>query len=49
MRGILSICTFAALGMIVASIIFGFTLGALFSGRDRAADVGLHPVPDDRW
>ena len=33
MRGVLSICTFAALGMIVASIIFGFHLGALFSGR----------------
>ena len=31
MRGILSICTFAALGMIVASILFGFTLGSLFS------------------
>lgn len=31
MRGILSICTFAALGTIVASILFGFTLGSLFS------------------
>lgn len=31
MRGILSICTFAALGVIVASILFGFTLGSLFS------------------
>jgi hypothetical protein len=32
MRGILSICTFAALGVIIASVLFGFTLGALFSG-----------------
>ena len=32
MRGVLSICTFGALGVIVASIIFGFSLGALFSG-----------------
>lgn len=32
MRGILSICTFAALGVIVASLMFGFSLGALFSG-----------------
>ena len=27
MRGILSICTFAALGVILASVLFGFTLG----------------------
>jgi len=32
LRGVLSICTFAALGTIVASLLFGFTLGALFSG-----------------
>jgi len=32
MRGILSICTFAAFGTIVASVLFGFTLGSLFSG-----------------
>lgn len=32
LRGVLTICTFAALGTILASIIFGFTLGALFSG-----------------
>jgi FtsH-binding integral membrane protein len=32
MRGILSICTFAALGVIIASLIFGFHLGAIFSG-----------------
>jgi FtsH-binding integral membrane protein len=32
LRGILSICTFAALGTIVASLLFGFTLGAFFSG-----------------
>lgn len=32
MRGILTICTFAALGVIVASILFGFSLGMLFSG-----------------
>ena len=32
MRGILSICTFAAFGVIIASILFGFTLGMLFSG-----------------
>jgi hypothetical protein len=32
MRGILMIATFAALGVIVASIIFGFHLGAIFSG-----------------
>lgn len=32
MRGVLTICTFGALGVIIASIAFGFTLGALFSG-----------------
>jgi FtsH-binding integral membrane protein len=32
MRGALTIATFAALGVIVASIIFGFQLGAIFSG-----------------
>ncbi len=32
MRGILSICTFGAIGLIIASLLFGFTLGALFSG-----------------
>ncbi len=32
MRGVLGICTFAALGVIIASIAFGFQLGALFSG-----------------
>jgi FtsH-binding integral membrane protein len=32
MRGILSIATFAALGVIVASLIFGFHLGAIFCG-----------------
>ncbi len=32
MRGILTICTFAALGVILASILFGFSLGALFAG-----------------
>jgi FtsH-binding integral membrane protein len=32
MRGILSIATFGALGIIVASIVFGFSLGMLFSG-----------------
>jgi FtsH-binding integral membrane protein len=32
MRGALSICAFGALGVIVASMIFGFQLGALFSG-----------------
>jgi len=30
--GILSICTFAVLGVILASILFGFSLGALFCG-----------------
>lgn len=32
MRGILAICTFAALGVILASIAFGFSLGAVFCG-----------------
>ena len=32
MRGVLTICSFAALGVIVASMIFGFSLGALFCG-----------------
>ena len=32
MRGILAICTFAALGVILASLMFGFSLGAIFSG-----------------
>jgi FtsH-binding integral membrane protein len=32
LRGVLSICTFGALGVILASALFGFTLGALFSG-----------------
>lgn len=32
LRGVLSICTWAALGTIVASLLFGFTLGAFFSG-----------------
>jgi FtsH-binding integral membrane protein len=32
MRGILMIGSFAALGIIVASLIFGFQLGAIFSG-----------------
>lgn len=32
MGGFLKICTFAALGVIVASILFGFSLGALFCG-----------------
>jgi FtsH-binding integral membrane protein len=32
MRGVLMICTFGALGVIVASIAFGFSLGAIFSG-----------------
>ncbi len=32
MRGALSICTFAALGVIIASMVFGFHLGAIFSG-----------------
>ena len=32
MGGFLKICTFAALGVIVAAILFGFSLGALFCG-----------------
>jgi FtsH-binding integral membrane protein len=32
MRGVLSICTFGAIGVIIGSLLFGFTLGALFSG-----------------
>ncbi len=32
MRGALAICTFAAFGVIIASLIFGFHLGAIFSG-----------------
>lgn len=32
MRGVLTICSFAALGVVVASILFGFSLGALFCG-----------------
>jgi len=32
LRGILMICTFAALGVIVASLLFGFQLGAVFAG-----------------
>lgn len=32
LRGILVVCSFAALGVIIASIAFGFSLGALFSG-----------------
>ena len=32
MRGVLAICTFAALGVIIASMMFGFHLGAIFSG-----------------
>lgn len=32
LRGVLSICTFAAMGVILASVLFGFSLGALFSG-----------------
>jgi FtsH-binding integral membrane protein len=32
MRGALAICTFAALGVIGASMLFGFSLGALFCG-----------------
>ena len=32
MTGILTICTFAILGVIFASILFGFHLGAIFSG-----------------
>lgn len=32
LRGALVLCTFAALGVIFASILFGFHLGAIFSG-----------------
>jgi FtsH-binding integral membrane protein len=32
MRGILAICSFAAIGVILASLMFGFHLGAIFSG-----------------
>lgn len=32
LRGVLVICTFAALGVILASIMFGFSLGAIFCG-----------------
>lgn len=32
MRGALVVCSFAALGVILASMAFGFTLGAVFSG-----------------
>jgi FtsH-binding integral membrane protein len=32
MRGALSIATFGILGVILASLLFGFSLGALFSG-----------------
>ena len=32
MRGVLMICSFGALGVIIASMIFGFQLGAVFSG-----------------
>jgi len=32
MRGVLAILTFGALGVIVASLMFGFSLGAVFSG-----------------
>jgi FtsH-binding integral membrane protein len=32
MRGVLAICTFAAFGVILASIVFGFSLGAIFCG-----------------
>lgn len=32
MRGILTICSFAALGVILASMLFGFSLGAFFCG-----------------
>lgn len=32
LRGILTVCSFAALGVIVASLAFGFSLGALFCG-----------------
>lgn len=32
MRGVLTVCSFAALGVIIASLAFGFTLGAFFAG-----------------
>lgn len=32
LRGILAVCTFAALGVILASLAFGFSLGAIFCG-----------------
>ena len=32
MRGALTICSFAVLGVILASLLFGFSLGAVFSG-----------------
>ena len=32
LRGVLTICSFGVLGVILAAIVFGFTLGALFSG-----------------
>jgi FtsH-binding integral membrane protein len=32
MRGVLVVCTFAALGVILASLAFGFSLGAVFCG-----------------
>jgi FtsH-binding integral membrane protein len=32
MRGVLSICMFGILGVIIASLLFGFSLGAVFSG-----------------
>lgn len=32
LRGILAICTFAAFGVILASALFGFSLGAIFCG-----------------
>ncbi len=32
LRGVLTICTFGVLGIIIASLLFGFSLGALFSG-----------------
>jgi FtsH-binding integral membrane protein len=32
LRGALVVCTFAAMGVVLTSIIFGFTLGAVFAG-----------------
>jgi FtsH-binding integral membrane protein len=32
LRGALTVCSFAALGVIIASLVFGFTLGAFFAG-----------------